>query len=85
MTGRCGRAVEARPAAYPAMVRDRMNAETCESCGREFSCGAQDPECWCAAVTLGRDRLAVLREHFERCLCPDCLRLAERAPSARPG
>jgi hypothetical protein len=27
-------------------------------------------------VTLGPERLAILREHFERCLCPDCLKLA---------
>jgi hypothetical protein len=61
------------------MVREAMNAERCESCGREFSCGAQDAECWCSELTLGRDRLAILREHFERCLCPDCLRLAAAA------
>ncbi len=56
-----------------------MNPETCESCGREFACGAQDPECWCAKLTVDRDRLAILREHFERCLCPDCLELAASA------
>jgi hypothetical protein len=58
------------------MVLSSMNPQTCESCGREFGCGAQDQECWCSTLTLGADRLAVLREHFERCLCPDCLRLA---------
>jgi hypothetical protein len=58
------------------MVLSRMNAQTCESCGREFGCGADDQECWCATLTLSGDRLAILREHFERCLCPDCLQLA---------
>jgi hypothetical protein len=58
------------------MVLSRMNAQTCESCGREFGCGAVDQECWCATLTLSGDRLAIQREHFERCLCPDCLRLA---------
>jgi hypothetical protein len=62
------------------MVSGGMNAERCESCSREFSCGAQDAECWCAELTLGADRLAILREHFERCLCPDCLRLATPTP-----
>jgi hypothetical protein len=66
---------QARPAASRVIVSG-VNAETCESCGREFSCGAQDAQCWCAAVTLGPERLAVLREHFQRCLCPDCLGLA---------
>ena len=61
------------------MVLSSMNPEICESCGREFGCGAQDPDCWCAKVTIGRDRLAILREHFERCLCPDCLALAAAA------
>jgi hypothetical protein len=61
------------------MVLSGMNPEICESCGREFGCGAQDASCWCAAIAIGPERLAVLREHFERCLCPDCLQLAAGA------
>jgi hypothetical protein len=56
-----------------------MFTETCDSCGREFGCGADDDSCWCADLTLDRDRLAILREHFERCLCPDCLKVAAGA------
>ena len=52
--------------------------ETCESCGREFACGAQDATCWCSELALGPERLAILREHFEKCLCPDCLAVAAR-------
>ncbi len=55
-----------------------MIEQTCESCGREFACGADEDACWCRQVDLGPDRLAVLREHFERCLCPDCLDVAAR-------
>jgi hypothetical protein len=73
---------QARPAASGVIVVG-VNAETCESCGREFSCGAQDQQCWCAAIALGPERQAVLREHFERCLCPDCLRLAAAVPVRR--
>jgi Cysteine-rich CWC len=62
----------------PVMVLSAMFTETCESCGREFGCGAQDDACWCKRVALGRERLAILREHFERCLCPDCLAVAAR-------
>jgi hypothetical protein len=66
------------------MVLSSMNPQTCELCGREFACGAQDAECWCGAVTIGQDRLAILREHFDRCLCPDCLGLAaDGAPAYR--
>lgn len=53
-----------------------MDTETCESCGREFGCGAREGGCWCTDLLLGPDRLAILREHFERCLCPDCLAVA---------
>ena len=52
-----------------------MFDQACESCGREFSCGADEASCWCNEVELTQDRLAILREHFERCLCPDCLAL----------
>jgi Cysteine-rich CWC len=55
-----------------------MNTQSCESCGREFTCGADEDHCWCNEVKLSRDHLAVLREHFERCLCPDCLAVAAR-------
>jgi hypothetical protein len=65
----------------PVMVLATMQTETCESCGREFGCGAREDSCWCRDVALGPDRLAILREHFERCLCPDCLTVA--AGSAR--
>jgi hypothetical protein len=58
------------------MVLSAMESVHCESCGREFGCGAAAGSCWCAAVELDGDRLAILREHFERCLCPDCLAVA---------
>jgi hypothetical protein len=73
------------PSRQPVMVLSAMFTETCESCGREFGCGAQDETCWCSRLTLGPERRAILREHFERCLCPDCLALAARggAPEHR--
>ena len=63
------------------MVLPAMITQSCESCGREFACGAADPTCWCSEVALGPERRAILGEHFERCLCPDCLAVA--ASSAR--
>jgi hypothetical protein len=48
----------------------------CESCGVEFSCGANVGECWCFAVEVKADVLADLRESFGSCLCKDCLGLA---------
>jgi hypothetical protein len=63
----------------PVIVLSAMKAQTCESCGREFGCGADDGTCWCGEITLTPDRLAILREHFERCLCPDCVTVAAGA------
>ena len=65
------------------IVVSAMNTETCESCGREFGCGAREAHCWCNDLSLTPERLAILREHFERCLCPDCLAVAagERLPT----
>jgi Cysteine-rich CWC len=62
------------------MVPCGMNTQTCESCGREFACGADEETCWCNALTLAPEHLAILREHFERCLCPDCLRVTMHDP-----
>jgi len=48
----------------------------CESCGKEFSCGANVGKCWCFAVELKTETLAELRKNFQSCLCEDCLGLA---------
>jgi hypothetical protein len=54
-----------------------MDMQQCESCGREFACGARsDDGCWCDALVVSPQQLAVLREHFLACVCPDCLRVA---------
>ncbi len=45
----------------------------CESCGEEFSCGANLGKCWCFAVEIETETLAVLREDFKNCLCELCL------------
>jgi Cysteine-rich CWC len=54
-------------------------AETCESCGREFSCGAKRQGCWCAELKLSDATRAQLAGRFRGCLCRACLvRLAAR-------
>ncbi len=54
-----------------------MTLQLCESCGGEFSCRADSPHgCWCDEVVISPRRLALLREHFLACLCPDCLLVA---------
>ncbi|MBA2495036.1 MAG: cysteine-rich CWC family protein [Acidobacteria bacterium] len=46
---------------------------TCESCGKEFSCGAKIGKCWCFEVDLKTETSAQLRENFKNCLCQNCL------------
>jgi Cysteine-rich CWC len=84
MTGRFGRALtggSARSHPRGRLWSPPVIDQTCESCGREFACGAHDGACWCTEVVLEPDRRAILREHFERCLCPDCLAVAAREAS----
>ncbi len=52
------------------IVSDKL---ICESCGVEFSCGANVGECWCFAVEVKSEALADLRERFKSCLCENCL------------
>ena len=46
---------------------------TCESCGKEFSCGANVGKCWCFEVAVDEKNLAKLREGYKNCLCEKCL------------
>lgn len=45
----------------------------CESCGEEFSCGANVGKCWCFSVEVEKETLTKLRDDFKRCLCEECL------------
>ncbi|MBA3631287.1 MAG: cysteine-rich CWC family protein [Acidobacteria bacterium] len=51
----------------------KLDKLTCESCGKEFSCGAKVGKCWCFEVELKNEALAQLRENFKNCLCENCL------------
>lgn len=61
-----------------------MNKETspetiqCESCGKNFDCGAKTGKCWCFDLDLNKETLENLRESFTKCLCQDCLLNHER-------
>lgn len=56
-----------------------MNKETspetiqCESCGKNFDCGAKTGKCWCFDLDLNEETLENLRESFAKCLCQNCL------------
>lgn len=63
------------------MLSDSLKKETervgdkliCESCRKEFSCGANAGKCWCFEVELKSVALEEIREKFEQCLCKRCL------------
>lgn len=54
--------------------KENMAVKICESCGEEFSCGANVGKCWCFAVEVEKKTLAKLLENYKSCLCEDCLR-----------
>lgn len=45
----------------------------CESCGKEFICGATINGCWCFKVKLSEDTRKELKSEFTDCLCQNCL------------
>ncbi len=54
-----------------AEVSDKL---ICESCGEEFSCGANIGKCWCFDVELKAETLAEMQTNFNNCLCHHCLK-----------
>ena len=55
----------------------KSETKICESCGKDFSCGANVGKCWCFEIDLNEETLARLREDFENCLCQSCLESSE--------
>jgi hypothetical protein len=51
-----------------------FETKVCESCGKDFSCGAKSETCWCFEIDLSKATLANLQKDFRNCLCPDCLK-----------
>ena len=45
----------------------------CSKCGLAFECGGLFG-CWCRDVKLDSATLAALKERYDDCLCPGCLK-----------
>lgn len=58
--------------------KNQKKPANCESCGKEFSCGADAGHCWCFEVKLSAQTLAEITKKYTNCLCPACLIDAER-------
>jgi hypothetical protein len=64
------------------MTKKTPEAKVCESCGNTFGCGAKLDGCWCAELTLPESAVQEIKEKFEKCLCPECLRIFASADSS---
>ena len=45
----------------------------CSKCGETFGCGGL-LGCWCRDVELDAAARALLKERYDDCLCPSCLK-----------
>ena len=48
--------------------------KNCSKCGVTFSCQNETRGCWCESVHLTKEMLAELKEAYDNCLCPVCLK-----------
>jgi len=63
--------------------RPAANTETCPRCQRQFACHVND--CWCAGVAVPMEALIEMRQAYESCVCPECLRhFAEKHRETTP-
>jgi hypothetical protein len=51
--------------------------KTCSKCAAPFTCQNETRGCWCEDLTLSSETLALLRQQFDNCLCPACLKSYE--------
>jgi hypothetical protein len=49
-----------------------MNNKTCPRCGLLFSC-TMSINCWCMIVDIPQKVKDHMAEHYQDCLCPDCI------------
>ncbi len=52
-----------------------MSAKKCSKCNVDFECGNEKPGCWCEELFLDIATLKELKEKYDNCLCPQCLKL----------
>ncbi|OYT12621.1 MAG: hypothetical protein B6I19_09435 [Bacteroidetes bacterium 4572_114] len=45
----------------------------CPKCGKGFTCSPAG-KCWCNEVLVPPAKLNEIKDKFDSCLCPDCLK-----------
>ena len=61
-----------------------MSDKKCSKCGEPFGCKQEEMGCWCERIELSMEALNYLKEHYDNCLCPQCLKMFEDQFSAKP-
>ncbi len=57
-----------------------MSSKKCSKCNSVFECGHEKPGCWCENLFLDLNTLKELKDNYDNCLCPACLKsFSERA------
>jgi hypothetical protein len=46
----------------------------CSRCNTAFNCQNETRGCWCEALDISDETLLHLKENFDNCLCPSCLK-----------
>jgi hypothetical protein len=57
----------------------RPMEKTCSKCNAPFTCQNETRGCWCEGLTLSPETLTSLRQAYDNCLCPACLKGYEAA------
>jgi hypothetical protein len=56
-------------------ITSSMAVKICSRCKKDFECCMESRGCWCEDLTLSSASLQQLREQYDNCLCPECLKL----------
>ena len=62
---------------YPNKLYLAMQ-KNCSKCGSAFDCCNEIPGCWCENLQLDQQTLDALKNNFDNCLCPACLKTYEK-------
>lgn len=51
-----------------------MSIKVCSKCNQSFECQNETNGCWCEGLFLSIDTLNELKQQYDNCLCPTCLK-----------
>ncbi len=51
-----------------------MSSKNCSKCNVVFECSNEKRGCWCEDLLLDIKTLKTLKEQYDNCLCPLCLK-----------